>query len=93
MDTENHTIYHHISGTVCMIGYGSIGTGFVPLLKRHLTFDKFVIIDPINCPHPNLCDEFIQVALTKENFVNVLEKVFEEGKGFCVNLSVGTSSR
>ena len=76
-----------------MIGYGSIGKGFVPLLKRHFTFDRFVIIDPKEIPPAGICDEFLHLPLTPQNYVDVLDKVFADQKGFCVNVSVGTSSR
>jgi homospermidine synthase len=37
-----------VKGPIVMVGYGSIGKGFLPLLQRHVDFDKrkFVIIDP-----------------------------------------------
>ena len=33
------------------------------------------------------------MELTKKNYVEILDKVFGDGKGFCVNLSVRTSSK
>lgn len=34
----------------------------------------------------------MKIGLTKENFKDILDKVFVNKVGFCVNLSVGTSS-
>ena len=41
-------IHAKISGPIVMIGFGSIGKGTLPLIERHLDYDKsrFVIIDP-----------------------------------------------
>lgn len=87
------SIYGHISGTICLIGHGSIGKAVIPLIKRHFTFDRFVVIDPVDAPKEGVCDKYFPIALTQENFVSVLDEAFEGKKGFCVNLSVGTSSR
>ena len=38
--------YGKITGVVCIIGFGSIGKGVLPLIKRHFTYDELVIIDP-----------------------------------------------
>lgn len=76
-----------------MIGYGSIGKGFTPILKRHFTFDKFVIIDPLEVPPEGTCDQFLHLPITPENYKEVLDEVFGDKKGFCVNVSVGTSSK
>ena len=64
-------------GPIVMIGFGSIGRGTLPLLERHIQFDrtKFVVIDPVDT-HRGLLDErglkFIKVGLTKANFREVL---------------------
>jgi homospermidine synthase len=41
-------VYGEISGPIVMIGFGSIGRGTLPLIERHLKFDKsrFVVIAP-----------------------------------------------
>src|SRR5436853_5215446 len=38
------------NGPIVMIGFGSIGRGTLPLLERHIAFDrsKFVVIDPVD---------------------------------------------
>ena len=90
---ENYTTYGHLS-TVCVIGHGSIGRGTVPMIQRHFTFEKIVIIDP----HPEYLPEtndrvsFLKIGLTPENYRDILEPIFVGKDCFCVNLSVGTSS-
>ena len=43
-----HPVHARIDGPIVMIGFGSIGKGTLPLLVRHIAFDrsKMVIIDP-----------------------------------------------
>jgi homospermidine synthase len=92
-------IYGRIEGAIVMIGFGSIGKGTLPLIERHFEFDKdhFYVIDP-NDADRKLLDErgvkFVHVGLTKDNYREVLGKYLKAGKGqgFCVNLSVDTSS-
>jgi homospermidine synthase len=82
-----------------MIGFGSIGKGTLPLIERHISFDrsKFVVIAPDDrdC---HLLDErqirFIRAALTRENYRDVLMPLLTvgPGRGMVVNLSVDTSS-
>ena len=92
-------VHGRIEGAIVMIGFGSIGKGTLPLIERHFEFDKkrFVVIDP-NDKDRALLDErgirFEQVALTRENFRDVLKPLLTAGKGqgFCVNLSEDTSS-
>jgi homospermidine synthase len=96
-----HKIHAVISGPVVMIGFGSIGRGTLPLLERHFRFDKsrMVIIDP----HPEGENEeiakrhgvrFIRAAVTRDNYRELLAPLLTEGagQGFCINLSVDTSS-
>jgi homospermidine synthase len=92
-------VYHKIDGPIVMIGLGSIGRGMLPLLERHFEFDKkrFVVIDPVDDDR-KLLDErgirFIKEAVTKDNYKTLLKPLLTEGggRGFCVNLSVDTSS-
>src|SRR3954465_9604165 len=82
-----------------MIGFGSIGQGTLPLIERHFAFDKsrFVVIDPQE-KHKELLDErgirFIKEAVTQDNYRELLTPLLTAGggQGFCVNLSVDTSS-
>ncbi len=91
--------YGEITGPIVMIGFGSIGKGTLPLLERHFKFDKsrMVVIDPSDRDR-KLCDErgikFIKAGLTAENYAEVLKPLLTAGtgQGFCVNLSVDTSS-
>lgn len=88
-----------IEGPLVMIGFGSIGKGMLPMLERHFDYDpsRFVVIDPSD-RHRRLLDErdirFEQVAITQENYREVLTPLLTAGggQGFCVNVSVDTSS-
>ena len=81
-----------------MIGFGSIGKGTLPLIERHFDYDKsrFVIIDPHE--DGELAKQhgvrFIKQAITRDNYREVLVPLLTAGggQGFCVNLSVDTSS-
>lgn len=92
-------VHGTVTGPIVMVGFGSIGRGTLPLLERHLEFDKsrFVVIDPVDTDRV-LLDErgirYIQAAVTRENYIELLTPLLTagEGQGFCVNLSVDTSS-
>jgi homospermidine synthase len=93
------TVYGHISGPIVMVGFGSIGKGTLPLIERHFKFDKsrFVVIAPDDKDQALLTlrgIRFIKQALTPENYRDVLSPLLTQGggQGFCVNLSVDTSS-
>lgn len=93
----DHPIHARIEGAVVMIGFGSIGRGTLPLLERHLDYDRdrFVVIEPNEAGVAELRERGIahrQVALTPENYKTVLDEVITPGEGFVVNLSVDTSS-
>jgi homospermidine synthase len=90
---EQQQVYGHIND-ICVVGHGSIGKGTLPLIKKHFKFDKITIIDPEPVELPQVSEnvEFIKIGLTKENFKSILDKIFVGKVGFCVNLSVGTSS-
>ena len=88
-----------ITGPVVMIGFGSIGRGTLPLIERHFNYDarRFTVIDP-QPTHSTLLEDrgirFEPVAITPDNYRDVLAPLLTEGEGqgFCVNLSVDTSS-
>src|SRR5437879_12507661 len=91
-------IHAKISGPILKIGFGSIGTGTLPLIERHFDYDKsrFFIIDPhedgeIARQHGV---RFIKQAVTRDNYRELLTPLLTAGggQGFCVNLSVDTSS-
>ncbi len=92
-------VHARFDGPIVMIGFGSIGKGTLPLLERHIEFDpaKFVVIDPVDTDRA-LLDErklrFLKVALTKDNYREVLKPLLTTGpgRGMIVNVSVDTSS-
>jgi homospermidine synthase len=92
-------VHGTITGPIVMIGFGSIGKGTLPLIERHFAFDRsrFTVIDPDDCDRA-LLDErgirFVHQAITRENYRHLLAPLLTEGggQGFCVNLSVDTSS-
>jgi homospermidine synthase len=86
-------------GPIVMIGFGSIGKGTLPLIERHITFDraKLVVIAPDDRDRALLDERQIQfkhLAITKENYRDVLTPLLTAGpgRGLVVNLSVDTSS-
>lgn len=95
--SASHTVYCRIDGPIVIIGFGSIGKGTLPLIQRHFDHDadKLVVIDPnpdtrLFLSQHNVRHE--QIAITPENYKDVLGRMFPDGNGFCVNLSVDTSS-
>ena len=96
----NHPIHGRIDGPIVMIGFGSIGKGMVPMLERHLDYDKsrITVLDPKDEGRKALCEKhglrFIQQGLTRDNYREVLTPLLTQGggQGFCVNLSVDTGS-
>jgi homospermidine synthase len=92
-------IHARFDGPIVMIGLGSIGRGFLPLLERHIAFDrsKFVLIDPVDRDR-GLLDErklrFMKVALTRDNSREVLTPLLKAGpgRGLIINVSVDTGS-
>ena len=92
-------VHARIDGPIVMIGFGSIGKGTLPLIERHFTYDKsrFVVIDPEDKDRALLDARgirFVHQAVTKDNYRHLLAPLLTEGggQGFCVNLSVDTSS-
>ena len=101
MSDQSYPVYGEITGPIVMIGFGSIGRGTLPLIERHFKFDKsrLVVIDPKL--HPGDAEIFakhgikhIKEFVTRDNYKSLLKPLITEGKGqgFCVNLSVDTSS-
>ncbi len=92
-------VHGRISGPMVMIGFGSIGRGTLPLILRHIEFDRSraVVIDPVDDDR-EMVDRagirFEQAEITRDNYREVLTPLLTggEGQGFCVNLSVDTSS-
>jgi homospermidine synthase len=96
---NDSAVLARFDGPIVMIGFGSIGRGTLPLIERHITFDrsKFVVIAPDDSDR-NLLDErklrFMHLAITKDNYRDVLKPLLTAGpgRGMIVNLSVETSS-
>jgi homospermidine synthase len=95
--THSYPNHGHIDGPVVIIGFGSIGQGTLPLIERHFTYDRqrLHVIEPSD-EHRAFLERrgvhFVHHPVTPENYRALLLQLFPERKGFCVNLSVGTSS-
>jgi len=92
-------VHAPIDGPIVMIGFGSIGKGTLPLIERHFTYDpaRLVVIDPDDTDRKILDARgirFIHQAVTRDNYREFLTPLLTAGggRGFCVNLSVDTSS-
>ena len=87
------------NGPIVMIGFGSIGRGTLPLLLRHIDFDRsrLTIIDPSDL-NRHLAEKegltYIQKAVTRQNYKSLLTPLLKAGPGpaLIVNLSVDVSS-
>ena len=95
--THTQNIHATIDGPLVMIGFGSIGRGTLPLIERHIGFDRanFTIVEPSDEYAALMAAHGIrhhQVALTQENYRQVMADLFPDGRGFCVNLSVDVGS-
>src|SRR5262249_1368241 len=92
-------LHARFNGPIVMIGFGSIGKGTLPLIERHIAFDrsKLVVIAPHDSDR-HLLDQrqirFMHLAITRENYREVLTPLLTSGpgRGMVVNLSVDTSS-
>ena len=92
-------VHGTIDGPIVMIGFGSIGRGVLPLIERHFKYDRrrMVVVDPDDS-HRDLLEKhgvrFVHEAVTRDNYRSLLPPLLTAGggKGFCVNLSVDTSS-
>jgi homospermidine synthase len=99
MAEQKWPVHAEITGPIVMIGFGSIGRGTLPLIERHFKYDKarMVVIDPSDADR-KLLDErgitFVHDAVTRKNYKKLLTPLLTagDGQGFCVNLSVDTSS-
>jgi len=92
-------IHARIDGPVVIVGFGSIGRGVLPLIRRHIDFDpaRLAVVDCDDTYRAALEEEgvrFVHQALTRENMRDVLAPLLKngEGRGFCVNVSVDVGS-
>ena len=94
---QTYPNHGRIDGPIVIIGFGSIGQGTLPLIERHFTYDphRVHVIEPSD-EHRTFLEQrgvhFIHHAVTPENYRALLTQLFPDGRGFCVNLSVDTSS-
>ncbi len=90
-------ILARIDGPLVILGYGSIGRGVLPLIERHIDFDRD------NCTVLSATDQHaaqlvahgvkhLCQPLTPENHETVLRGLFPQGGGMLVNLSVDVES-
>jgi homospermidine synthase len=95
--SQSYPVHGRIDGPIVIIGFGSIGKGTWPLIERHFDYDadRLTVVEP-DAGQANFLRQHrlnhVQTALTPENYREVLGGLLEPGKGFCVNLSVDTSS-
>src|SRR5205807_991505 len=96
---DGHPVHARFDGPIVMLGFGSIGKGTLPLIERHIAFDraKLVVIAPDDRDRRLLDDRqirFIHQAVTRENYRELLAPLLRAGpgRGMMVNLSVDTSS-
>ncbi len=89
------------AGPIVIIGFGSIGRAVLPLIRRHFTHDYSQPVTVI-CPDTKnkhialeYGAEFIELALTKDNYEAILDLYFGSGKprGFILNVANEVSSK
>src|SRR4051812_48169426 len=88
--------YAKLSGSLVMLGFGSIGQAMLPLLFRHIeiTPDRVRVISGTE-DESQIAQEFgVQFTvhpLTESDYLSVLEPLLNEGD-YLLNLSVDVSS-
>ncbi len=91
-------IHAQSDGSIVIIGFGSIGKGFLPLLQRHIKHQpqQVTVIDPHSRHEAFLNAQGIQLikaALTPENYRTILTPLLaDKANSAVVNLSVDVSS-
>jgi homospermidine synthase len=92
-----HIRHARIDGPLVMIGYGSIGRGTLPLIRRHIDHDPaaLTVIEPDPALAGRLAAEggrHLPLALTPQNLEAVITGLFPDRRGMIVNLSVDVGS-
>jgi len=93
-------IYATIDGPLVLVGFGSIARGVLPLVERHIAFDrsKFYVLTPFIDDAGRAIIEkaggkLIQKALERETYRETLEPILKSGgRGFLISVSVDVSS-
>ena len=93
---NEHTKHVRFGGRLVMVGFGSIGQGVLPLILRHIDMpkDRIVIVTAEPRGREVAAEygiEFVEVALTRENYRAELEPRLGKGD-FLLNLSVDVQS-
>ncbi len=89
-------IHARLDGALVVVGFGSIGRGLLPLIERHIAFDKsrFYIVDP-DATHKSLIEScgavHVGQAVTEDNYHDVLRPLLTGGS-MCVNVAIDVSS-
>lgn len=92
-----YLVHARLDGPLVLIGYGSIGRGVWPLIERHIGLERgtVTVIEPkaeVAADLAALGLRHLQLALTRENFRQVISGLFPERRGMIVNLSVDVGS-
>ncbi|MCA3245162.1 MAG: homospermidine synthase [Tagaea sp.] len=93
---NENTKHVRFGGRLVMVGFGSIGQGVLPLILRHIDMpkDRIVIVTAEPRGREVAAEygiEFVEVALTRENYRAELEPRLGKGD-FLLNLSVDVQS-
>lgn len=85
----------NFTGKIVILGFGSIGSGLIPLLLRHFHKKQIVIVSAdtrnISIAHANEIEHHVR-KITQSNYEEILHSMIRPGD-FLVNLSVDVSSR
>src|SRR5262245_1976230 len=86
MPMKKSDLLARFDGPIVMLGFGSIGKGTLPLLERHIAFDrsKLVVIAPDD-RNSHLLEErqikYLRQAITRDNYREVLTPLLTAGPG------------
>ncbi len=90
------TVHATLAGRLVIVGFGSIGQGVLPLIRRHIgiTPERITIVTAEPRGHEVAAEygvKFVETALTQDNYRAVLEPLLGPGD-FLLNVSVDVSS-